>query len=216
MAEKVIGTLEDYITLDEATMTLARMRMHRTVRNASKEFLMRFFDAGWVSMNKSRARNYLPPRRQWARPGPKARDKKNTGQLQVASIMRCIRAHEKAGTLGATEWGGRLVHLVADVQRRVKERDISIAAPRKGKVPKLTVSGRRETRDIAIFDDLADAVLLSRTAAYLEAGCKGRWVSAGGSYSQRRYLLGGGVSGLTPPSGRRRAENAVPGPIPGQ
>ena len=165
MAEKVIGALEDYITLDEAAMTLARMRMHRTVRNAPKEFLMRFFDDGRVSKNKSRARNFLPPRRQWGRPGPKARGKKNTGQLQVASIMRCIRAHENAGTLGATEWGGRLVRLVADVQRRVKERDISITAPRPGKVPKLTVSGRRETRDISIFDNPADAILLSRTAA---------------------------------------------------
>ena len=167
MAEKVIGALEDYITLDEAAMALAKMRMHRTVRNASKEFLMRFFDDGRASKNKSRARDFLPPRRQWMRPGPKARGKKNTGQLQVASIMRCIRAHEKFGTLGATAWGGRLVRLVTDVQRRVRKRDISIAAPRKGKVPKLTVSGRRETRDISIFDDPADVILLSRTAAYL-------------------------------------------------
>ena len=36
MAEKVIGTLKDYITLDDAAMTLARMRMRRTVRNAPK------------------------------------------------------------------------------------------------------------------------------------------------------------------------------------
>lgn len=166
MAEKVIGTLKDYITLDEAAMTLARMRMHRTVRNASKEFLLRFLDVGWSSMNKCLAREFLPPRRQWVRPGPKSRVKKNTGQLQVASIMRCIRAHEKYGSLEATEWGGRLVRLVADVQRRVRECDISIAAPRAGKVPKLTTSGRRETRDISIFDNPADAILLSRTAAY--------------------------------------------------
>ena len=167
MAEKAIGALEDYITLDEAAKTLARMRMHRTVRNASKEFLKWFFDNGRESKNKSLARELLPPRRQWVRPSPKSRGKKNTGQLQVVSIMRCIRAHEKSGTLGATDWGGRLVRLVADVQRRVMERDISIAAPRTGKIPKLTVSGRRETRNIAIFDNPADVILLSRTAAYL-------------------------------------------------
>ena len=124
MAEKVIGKFKDYITLDDAAMTLVRMRMRRTVRNASKEFLLRFFATGSASGNKCRARDYLPPRRQWARPGPGARGKKNTGQLQVASIMRCIRAHEKSGTLEATEWGGRLVRLVADVQRRVGECDI--------------------------------------------------------------------------------------------
>lgn len=167
MAEKDIGTLKDYITLDDAAMTLARMRMRRTVRNASKEFLLRFFDAGAASENKCRARDYLPPRRQWARPGPGVRGKKNTGQLQVASIMRCIRAHEKSGALETTEWGGRLVRLVADVQRRVGECDIAIRPPRAGKVPKQTVSGRRETRDISIFDDPSDAVLLVRTAAYL-------------------------------------------------
>ena len=58
MAEKEIGTLEDYITLDEAAMTLARMRMRRTVRNASKEFLLRFFNMGSASENKCRARDY--------------------------------------------------------------------------------------------------------------------------------------------------------------
>lgn len=167
MVETDIGSLEEYITLDEAAMTLARMRMHRTVRNAPKEFLMRFFDTGWTSMNKCSARDYLPPRRQWVRPGPKYRGKKNTGQLQVASIMRCVRAHERAGALATTEWGGRLVRLVADVRRRVMECNISIAAPSPGKVPKLTVSGRRETRDISIFNDPADVVLLARTAAYL-------------------------------------------------
>lgn len=167
MAEKVMGTLKDYITLDDAAMTLARMWMRRTVRNAPKEFLLRFFNMGSVSENKCCAREYLPPRRQWARPGPGARGKKNTGQLQVASIMRCIRAHEKFGTLEAKEWGGRLVRLVTDVQRRVGECDITIRPPRAGKVPKLTVSGRCETRDISIFDDPADAVLLARTAAYL-------------------------------------------------
>ena len=102
MAENVMGTLKDYITLDEAAMTLARMRMRRTVRNASKEFLLRFFDVGSASENKCRARDYLPPRRQWARPGPGSRGKKNTGQLQVTAIMRCIRAHEKSGTLETT------------------------------------------------------------------------------------------------------------------
>ncbi len=167
MTEKDIGTLKDYVTLDDAAMTLARMRMRRTVRNASKEFLLRFFATGSASANKCRARDYLPPRRHWARPGPKSRGKKNTGQLQVSSVMRCVRAHEKSGTLETTEWGGRLVHLVADVRRRVGECNITIRPPRAGKVPKLTVSGRRETRDISIFDDPADTVLLARTAAYL-------------------------------------------------
>ena len=56
MAEKDIGTLKDYVTLDDAAMTLARMRMRRAVRNAPKEFLLRFFDAGAASANKCRAR----------------------------------------------------------------------------------------------------------------------------------------------------------------
>lgn len=159
--------LADYITLDEAALTLARMRMRKTVRNAPKEFLMRFFEMGEASRNKSPACDYLPPRRQWVRPGAKCRGRKNTGQLQVESIMRCVRAHERSGTLAATAWGGRLVRLVADIQRRVERHDFAIGAPRAGKVPKLTVSGRRETREISIFDDPADSVLLARTAAYL-------------------------------------------------
>ena len=167
MAEKVIGTLEDYITLDEAAMTLAKMRMHRTVRNAPQEFLRRFFDSGKASQNKSPACDYLPPRRQWVRLSPKRRGRNSSSQLQVVSIMRCVRAREKAGTLAETRWGNRLLRLVADVRQRVKRRDFSVAAPRAATVPKLTVSGSRETRDISIFDDPADAVLLARTAAYL-------------------------------------------------
>lgn len=162
-----VGNLAGYVSLDEVAMALARMRMRRTVRNAGEEFVRRYMDVGGASENKSPACAFLPPRRQWGRQGPCARRRKSSAQLQVGAIMRCVRACEMDGSLENTEWGRRLVGLVANLQEQVARREFAVVPPRSAKVPKISVDGTRGEREISVFDDPATAVLISRTGAYL-------------------------------------------------
>ena len=162
-----VGYLAGYITLDEVAMALARMRMRRTVRNAGVEFVRRYMAVGGESVNKSPACAFLPPRRQWGRQGPCARRRKSSAQLQVGAIMRCVRACERDGSLEKTEWGRRLVGLVAELQGQVARQKFSIVPPHCTTVPKLSVDGKRGEREICVFGDPATAVLISRTGAYL-------------------------------------------------
>ena len=164
---ETVGDLARYISLDEVAMALARMRMRRTVRNAGEEFVRRYMSVGGASENKSPACAFLPPRRQWGRQGPCARRRKSSAQLQVGAIMRCVRACERNGSLEKTEWGRRLVGLVAELQGQVARQKFVVVPPRSAKVPKLSVDGKRGEREICVFDDPATAVLISRTGAYL-------------------------------------------------
>ncbi len=167
MISRTVGDLAGYVSLDEVALALARMRMRRTVRNAGEEFVRRYMAVDGASENKSPACAFLPPRRQWGRQGPCARRRKSSVQLQVGAIMRCVRACERNGSLGKTEWGRRLVGLVAELQRQVARQDFAVVSPRCAKVPKLSVDGKRGVREICVFDDPATAVLISRTGAYL-------------------------------------------------
>ena len=128
MAENVMGTLKDYITLDEAAMTLAQMRMRRTVRNASKEFLLRFFDVGcalsftvmlgivvWLKWMAA----FSPPRavRQFLSLRPVAWFRRKVGWLldgYHVSIAAWVAGTPVAARLfGRFTWGGLVANIAA-------------------------------------------------------------------------------------------------------
>ena len=163
-------TLNDYLTLEAIATVLAKMRMRRTVRNSERMFADRFFALKKATPKMSAARAYLPPLRQWSRPRKDQRKGRSTSQLQVRSILRTVHGFRQSGRLGETAWGAKLLAFVDDLRGRVAGRDFVFAPPRKAQVPKLSVDGRRETREISIFDELRDSVLLTRAAACLRDG----------------------------------------------
>lgn len=158
-------TFDDYFSLDEIARALAAWRARvlprRHVASARQELF-----AGVKSPEKeapSDVAGYLPRRREWKRPGLARRRGLDGCEVATAAIVNAVRARQQAGTLGACEWGRRLLSLHAELRRRIAERDFSLSAP----VLHLHPKDGGGYRCLASYADVVERLLLRGTARYL-------------------------------------------------
>lgn len=117
----------------------------------------------------------LPPRRLWRRGKKEMRVGKSTDTISSESIVRVVCGKQKAGCLSETEWGKQLLKFCDSVQERVLHGGVAFSPPRialirknVGRVKTMEAESRQEAyRCLSSFENLADRVLIGRTAAYL-------------------------------------------------
>lgn len=117
----------------------------------------------------------LPPRRLWRRGKKEARAGKSTDTISSEAIMRVALGMQKAGVLTETPWGTRLLEFCDSTRQRALHGDVAFCPPRialirktGGRVKIMKKKSRKEAyRCLSSFENLADRVLIGRTAAYL-------------------------------------------------
>lgn len=117
----------------------------------------------------------LPSRRLWRRGKKEMRVGKSTDTISSESIVRVVCGKQKAGCLSETEWGVRLLNFCDSTRERAFQGDMAFSPPRialirkdGGRVKTMKKKLRREAyRCLSSFENLADRVLIGRTAAYL-------------------------------------------------
>ena len=135
---------KDYFTFDEILSDLIKKRL------AHKD----------VGMT-------LPPRSQWMRSGLRERKGQSAETIRRKSIRRTVMSCKRNGQLKLKPWGVKLSDLVDAIQSAVFSGTVAFQRPRIVDIPKGFKNGVLEKREVAIFDNLFDSIVLSRITAYV-------------------------------------------------
>ena len=120
----------------------------------------------------SEVSQYLPSRREWARPNKKQRHLQYRPSVDILhdSIYRKVEGVYRADRLQEFEWGRRLLDFVDRVQQRVSGNDFSFKRPEIMMRKKAVAIGcRPKYRCITAYRDLEDRVILALANKYLSA-----------------------------------------------
>ncbi len=120
----------------------------------------------------SEVSQYLPSRRNWARPNRKQRHIQHRLSVDILqdSIYRKVEGVYHSGRLQEFEWGRQLLDFVSRVQGRVLREDFSFKRPEIMLRTKAVAIGcRPKYRCITAYRDLEDRVILSLANKYLSS-----------------------------------------------
>ncbi len=129
---------------------------------------------------------YLPPRREWARPNREQRHSSRRPSVDISrdSIYRKVQGVYYSGRILESEWGRRLSDFVKRIQGRVAKGDFKFERPELMLRTKAVGAGcQPKFRCISAYRNLEDRVILSIANKYLSAKLDG--VFSDNSYAFR-------------------------------
>lgn len=109
--------------------------------------------------------SFLPSRRAWRRPSAAERKGLAKDDVNRLALRRTISGYKSSGMLDTTSWGQRLTGFVKLIQGLIDNNNYELTIPRIQLTNKANSKGLY--RPIALYDKLADRVLLGLTARYL-------------------------------------------------
>ena len=109
----------------------------------------------------------LPPRREWCRSKVQQRKHLSSEEVRRRAIWRKVTGVRQQGRLSDYKWGRALLGLVDAVRHDVLSGNAAFQAPRVFKVAKGYENGIEQFREVAMFERLADRVVLSRMRVYV-------------------------------------------------
>ena len=180
--------IDEAFTFMAIVKTLASFRAKEANLRHRESFYWQRFKSETDPSEKtfSSVAQYLPPRREWARPNRKQRHSSRRPSVDILrdSIYRKVQGVYYSGHILESEWGRRLSDLVKCIQSRVAKGDFKFERPELMLRTKAVGAGcQRKFRCISAYRNLEDRVILSIANKYLSAELDG--VLSDNSYAFR-------------------------------
>ena len=180
--------IEEAFTFMAIVKTLASFRAKEANLRHRESFYWQRFKSERDPSKKifSCVAQYLPPRREWARPNRKQRHSSRRPSVDISrdSIYRKVQGVYYSGRILESAWGRRLSDLVKRIQSRVANGDFKFERPELMLRTKAVGAGcQPKFRCISAYRNLEDRVILSIANKYLSEKLDG--VLSDNSYAFR-------------------------------
>ena len=170
--------IDDAFTFMAIVKTLATFRAKDANLRHRESFYWQRFNSKLdpSEMTLSDVAQYLPPRREWARPNRAQRHSSRRPSVDISrdSIYRKVQGVYHSGRILECEWGRKLSDLVKRIQDRVATGDFKFERPELMLRIKAVGEGcQPKYRCISAYRNIEDRVILSIANKYLSAKMDG-------------------------------------------